>query len=131
MLIEDAHISFHQGTFFFWKEGWLLPIVDSAASVIMLENISTIMSMSVEKFGWRRVSNSLLANKLSMVLEKADQLGFRRSHLGVDFSVGWDLSSFKVIGQWSMLLYEVWTDQSIDPPNDADAIDKSMVEKLF
>jgi hypothetical protein len=80
-------------------------------------------AVSINGFGLRRVLNCLVGNKLSTLLANKGQSGFRRNHLGVDFSVDWDLRCLNAIGQWSLLLYDVWTDQSIDPPNDADAID--------
>lgn len=103
----------------------------SAASLIILGKVSTMSSMSNDGFGWRRVSNCLVVNKLSTLFAKEGQSGFRRSHLGVDFSVGCDLRSRNVIGQWSLLLYAVCTDQSIDPPNDEDVIDRSIAEQLL
>lgn len=71
----------------------------SAASVIILEKVSTILSTSIDGFGWRRVSNCLVVNRLSTLFGKESQSGFHRSNLGVDFSVGCDLKSLNAIGQ--------------------------------
>jgi len=73
--------------------------VYSAASVMILEKVSTILSMSIDLFGWRRVSNCLVVNRLSTLFAKEVQSGFRRSHLEVDFSVGCDLRNLNAIGQ--------------------------------